>query len=132
MPYIKSNPKTNPLEIKEITEAMAGDWLSPNLLKAIEKSPLLLRLLQNPGFVQMTQELMQNPVHTFQKCQNERPEWLKALQEFSQILGDCFTEKSEEMEKQQPKLNDFEQSLVDKAMNDPKIVVCVIDKGSFW
>lgn len=139
MPFIKSNPKANSLEIEQVREAMTTkfeksrsgiplfhiEWMTPCFLEAIEKSPVLSKAFSNPAFIQMTNELVKDPAKTFKQCAESRPDWLNALKEFSKLLGETFSKKADEQEA--AKLNEFEQKLIEKALNDPQVKEALCD-----
>lgn len=124
--YIEAK-KSDPLVFKEVQESMASkfeksrsEWMTPSFLDRIEKSPVLSKAFQDPNFLQMSQELIKDPVTTLKKCADSYPQWLAAIQEFAGLLGETFEAKADELEAKQP-LSEFEQRLIDRVQKDPKV-----------
>ncbi|KAI8902423.1 hypothetical protein BC833DRAFT_372867 [Globomyces pollinis-pini] len=134
IPFIKpTQSKTSHLEFKEVRDAMASkfdksrdEWMDSKFMDKVMKSPKLQKALQDPRFIQLTQDMGKNPVDAVQRCKKNAPEWLEALQEFAGILGDTFESKANELEAKE-KLSDFEQGLVDKVMNDKQAQAALKD-----
>jgi hypothetical protein len=85
----------------------------------IDKSPVLKKAFQDPRFLTISQQLARDPLNTMKMVSERHPEYLEALKEFSGLLGEVMEQKAEEQEK--PKLDPFEQGLVDNVMKDIKI-----------
>ncbi|KAJ3317976.1 hypothetical protein HDV06_001008 [Boothiomyces sp. JEL0866] len=133
IPFIKSNPTKNSLEFEEVKSAMATqldqnrkEWMTPEFLDRIDKSPVLQKAFQSPQFLQLMSEMSKDPISTFKKCENKFPQYLEALKEFAGLLGSAFEQKAEEkerleLEENMAKLNPFEQDLVKKVMSNTEL-----------
>lgn len=98
IPVLKpKNPmeKNRGMEIPEVQEAMKSnlenkEWITDNLLKKIEASPFLAKLLMDPEFTAALSQVQADPMKAMSML-GCKPEMQKALQELSGILGEHFT-----------------------------------------
>ena len=97
-------------------------------MEKIEKSPVLRKAFQDDRFLIIAQQLARDPMSTIQKVSKEMPHFIPALQEFTALIGDTMERKAQEEElKKQPKLDDFEQGLIDRVMSDEKVQVSLLN-----
>ncbi|KAI8906288.1 hypothetical protein EDD86DRAFT_248583 [Gorgonomyces haynaldii] len=122
IPYIEpKKTKQDSLRLDQVTQNMAAhldqtrqEWMTPQFLDKLEKSPVLLKALNDPGFAIACQEMAQNPQKAFEKYQS-KPEWINALREFSGFLGEALEQKEDKLPK-------HEQQLVDReCLKDPDV-----------
>ena len=66
------------------------EWITDNLLKKIEASPFLAKLLMDPEFTAALSQVQADPMKAMSML-GSKPEMQKALQELSGILGEHFT-----------------------------------------
>jgi hypothetical protein len=134
IPFIKPQTTKSSLEFEEVRNAMASqidqtrsgkmdslEWMTPQFLDKIDKSPVLRKAFQDPRFLRMSQELVKDPVKTLQQCQQQFPEWMEALREFSGLLGEAFEAKANEVDTSG--LDEFEKNLVNRVMKDQHVQV---------
>jgi hypothetical protein len=101
--------------------------MTPQFLEKIDQSPVLRKAFQDPRFLQMSQELVKNPIQTLQQCQLHFPEWMEALKEFSGLLGEAFEAKANEVDTSG--LDEFERGLVNRVVKDERVQVTTIHLG---
>ncbi|TPX58740.1 hypothetical protein PhCBS80983_g02930 [Powellomyces hirtus] len=100
IPVLK--PRSNApdsLRFDEVQEAMRNqmslldrqEWLTPEFLKRIERSPVLAVALSDPAFQQAASEMSTNPQAAYKKYAQSRPDLLEALREFAGMLGDTLS-----------------------------------------
>ena len=64
------------------------DWLTPDFLDRLEKSPALSKAFTDPMFQKAAAEMASNPQAAIAKYSRERPDLILALKEFAGFLGD--------------------------------------------
>jgi hypothetical protein len=77
----------NPLIIDQVQEAIKSDWITPDILEKIEKSPILCKAFQDPMFTTAISEMASNASDAFKKYSNQRPDLILALKEFATLMG---------------------------------------------
>ncbi len=106
--------------------------MTPSFIEKIEKSPVLRKAFQDERFLAISQQLARDPIATIQKVSKELPHFIPALQEFTALIGETMEEKAQEEElKKLPKLDDFEQGLIDRVMSDEKVQVQSVKESRF-
>ena len=63
------------------------DWITPDLLRKIEQSPVLSKAFQDPSLSQAMVEFQKDPQAALQAAQH-KPEMLRFLKEFSSLMGE--------------------------------------------
>jgi hypothetical protein len=85
---LKPKSFKNPLILDQVQKEMPNtDWVTPDILEKIEKSPVLSKAFQDPMFTTAISEMASNSSEAFKKYQDKRPDLILALQEFANLMG---------------------------------------------
>ena len=103
-------------------ERSRDEWMTPDFLSKLERSPLLAKALADPNFAIAAQEMATDPINAAKKYSAHKPEWIQALKEFAGFLGDAFETKANKVDipKDLPK---HEQKLVENVLGNDAVKV---------
>ena len=138
IPLIKPKKDAkNPLvfdQVQNVIQQNNSEWMTPDLLEKIEKSPTLSKAFQDPLFTVALSEMSSNPSNALKKYQKERPDLIHALKEFASIMGNQFAKSTmaqipKDLEKHEQKILDnvFSNSEVQDALKDEQIQKILAD-----
>ncbi|KAI8806103.1 hypothetical protein BJ742DRAFT_774359 [Cladochytrium replicatum] len=135
MKVLKPKTKTNPLELKEVQDALNngsfGDSFEKDLLASLKSNLTISRALEDPAFAIAAGEIAEagrsgnaQALHAVvRKWSSARPDLVDALREYSGILGhklmtlDGGTDDSAGADESE--LPDHEKELVQRVLSDP-------------
>lgn len=90
--------KANPLELKEVQEAMKvnnyleetkKEWLTDNFLSNVESNAKVQKLFSNPEYMKAIGEFQTNPKQAMAKYAGNK-DFMEGFQEFCKLMGNQF------------------------------------------
>ena len=96
---VKVDKKKNPLEIKEVQDAMKmndyldntkKEWMTDGFLNNVGNNSKIQKLFTNPEYMKAIQEFQTNPRQAMMKY-GQNKEFMEGFQEFCQLMGNQFS-----------------------------------------
>ncbi|TPX34958.1 hypothetical protein SeMB42_g07245 [Synchytrium endobioticum] len=119
-PLVKpSSTKQDELRFNSVQDAMKSqEWLTPSFLHQLESHPRLAKLFTDPEFVMAAESMSKNPEATIRQMSQKKPELLKGLQEFAQLLASHIDTTFVKPVAEDEPLAPDEQRIIDRVMKD--------------